>query len=165
MLVVRLECYPLSVSLGVPSGALRRMKLIGTVGLDYTSALVILGMLSYSAFHAMSYGPVTWVVVSEIFPAAMKGRLQGMATTANRLASFMMASRFLTLSEKTCWSGAFLLYASFAIASFFFYLLFVPETKGMALEDITPLFARAGILVKTNLGLLSAASRKSPGVI
>ena len=78
MLVVRLECYPLSVSLGVPSGALRRMKLIGTVGLDYTSALVILGMLSYSAFHAMSYGPVTWVVVSEIFPAAMKGRLQVM---------------------------------------------------------------------------------------
>jgi len=75
----------------------------------------------------------------------------GIATMANRMTSFYVASTFLTLADKISWSGAFYVYAGAAAFSFVFYLLFVPETNGLPLEAITPLFQNPAKLVKTNL--------------
>ena len=74
----------------------------------------------------------------------------GLATMANRLTSYLVASSFLTMSERLNWSGTFYLYAAVAAASFGFYALAVPETNGLMLEEIAPLFARPGALVRRN---------------
>eukprot|EP00966_Prymnesium_polylepis_P264508 6110805-Prymnesium_polylepis.1 len=58
------------------------------------------------------------------------------------------------------WGGTFYVYAGFAAFAFVFYALFVPETTGLPLEDITPLFAEPRVLVRTNLrrmGLVKAS--------
>jgi len=81
----------------------------------------------------------------------VRGKAMGIATMFNRLTSYIVASSFLTLSERLHWSGSFYLYAGIAALSFVFYALIVPETNGIALEEIYPLFAEPLQLVKRNL--------------
>jgi len=134
------------------TGASLSVKLAsGTTGITMSSYAVVLGISAYMAFHALSYGPCTWLVLSEIFPNSVRGKAMGIATMANRMTSFYVASTFLTLSDKISWSGAFYVYAAAAAFSFVFYLLFVPETNGLPLEVITPLFKDPVTLIKTNL--------------
>ena len=111
------------------------------------------------AFHAISFGPITWLVLSEIFPASVRGKAMGIATTVNRATSFYVAYTFLTLCEKLNWSGTFLLYAAAAAVAFCFYAAFVPETTGMQLEDIYPMFANPTELVRANLRSLWGSKR------
>ena len=96
-------------------------------------------------------------MLSEIFPNSVRGKAMGIATMANRMTSFYVASTFLTLADRVSWSGAFFVYAGAAAFSFFFYLLFVPETNGLPLEVITPLFEDPAQLVKANLASTAAA--------
>jgi predicted MFS family arabinose efflux permease len=82
----------------------------------------------------------------------------GIATMFNRLTSYIVASSFLTLSERLHWSGTFYIYAAVAALSFVFFALCVPETNGIALEDINPLFANPRNLIKSNLDDLRGAT-------
>ena len=77
----------------------------GVAGIT-TSTYVIFGAIAaYSALHAISFGPITWLVLSEIFPAAIKGKAMGIATTVNRCTSFIAALTFLTMCDKLQWGG------------------------------------------------------------
>ena len=116
------------------------------------------------AFHALSYGPISWLVATEILPQNIRGKAMGLATMANRVTSFIVASTFLTLCEKLHWSGAFYMYAGLAFISLVFYVLFVPETNGMALEAITPLFGKPRQLVNQNLRTLRHGGRQVPSI-
>ena len=103
------------------------------------------------AFHALSYGPVTWLVLAEVLPNHIRGKAMGIATMVNRVTSFVVSYPFLPLCERLHWSGAFYLYAGLAAISLAFYALVVPETTGTPLEEITPLFERPRALVEHNL--------------
>jgi len=82
----------------------------------------------------------------------------GIATTVNRCTSFIAALTFLTMCDKMQWGGTFYVYAGFAIFALVFYTLFVPETTGMPLETISPLFDSPRQLVRTNLASLGLGS-------
>ena len=103
---------------------------------------------------------ITWLVLAEIFPSNIRGKAMGIATMVNRGTSFVVAYTFLTMCDRS-WSGTFYLYAAFAAASFFFYGLFVPETAGVRLEEIAPLFGDPKALVRRNLGSLRAMVGRS----
>ena len=83
------------------TGAALSVKLAsGTPGITAASIAVVLGISAYMAFHALSYGPCTWLVLSEIFPNSVRGKAMGIATMANRMTSFYVASTFLSLSDR-----------------------------------------------------------------
>jgi predicted MFS family arabinose efflux permease len=140
-------------------GVCMQLKLgSGVPGVTPATVGIFACLAAYMAFHAISYGPVTWLVLAEILPNKVRGEAMGIATMFNRLTSYIVASSFLTLSERLHWSGTFYIYAAVAALSFVFFALCVPETNGIALEDINPLFANPRNLIKSNLDDLRGAT-------
>jgi SP family sugar porter-like MFS transporter len=98
----------------------------------YTVVLVVAAIACY----AMSLAPVTWVVISEIFPNRIRGTAVSLAVAALWIASFILIVTFPALNGKIGAAGTFWTYAVICIAGFFFIHWKLPETKGMTLEEI-----------------------------
>jgi SP family arabinose:H+ symporter-like MFS transporter len=94
--------------------------------------LVILAIACY----AMSLAPVTWVVLSEIFPNRVRGAAMAVATVSLWLASFLLTYTFPLLNNAFGASGTFWLYGIICIAGVWFIYKKLPETKGKSLEEI-----------------------------
>lgn len=94
--------------------------------------LVILAIACY----AMSLAPVTWVVLSEIFPNKVRGVAMSIATVALWLASFLLTFTFPLLNAAFGASGTFWMYGIICIGGLFFIYNKLPETKGKSLEEI-----------------------------
>jgi MFS transporter, SP family, sugar:H+ symporter len=88
-----------------------------------------------------SWGPLVWVLLGEIFPSRIRGKALGVAAGAQWIANFLITVSFPTMSS---WSLplTYAMYAAFAVLSFIYVLLRVPETKGMELEQTETLFIR-----------------------
>lgn len=93
-------------------------------------------MLVCVASFAMGLGPGVWVVLSEIFPTKIRGRAMSVATLSLWVACVAVTMTFLTLVTVLGASGAFLLYASMCVLTFFIVWRFTPETRGKSLEEI-----------------------------
>ncbi len=94
--------------------------------------LVILAIACY----AMSLAPVTWVLLSEIFPNRVRGAAMAVATLSLWLASFLLTLSFPILNSTFGASGTFWLYGIISLAGFIFIFKKLPETKGKSLEEI-----------------------------
>jgi len=94
--------------------------------------LVILAIACYS----MSIAPVTWVLLSEIFPNRIRGAAMAVATVSLWLASFLLTYTFPLLNNTLNASGTFWLYGAISFAGFIFIRKMLPETKGKSLEMI-----------------------------
>ncbi|RED47459.1 sugar porter family MFS transporter [Seonamhaeicola aphaedonensis] len=125
----------------------RKLLLIGVIGAAISlfgvgtlfavgSSLVIIPLLMYVACFAFSYGPIVWVIISEIFPT----KIRGLAVSIGSL-SLMVTGFFITLTnpvfiETIKPSGTFFLYGALTLPAIWFIWKFVPETKGKTLEEI-----------------------------
>ena len=98
--------------------------------------LTVLSVIFYIASFAISLGPIFWLIISEIYPLKVRGRAMSLATLANWGFNMLVASTFLTLTEKLGKAGAFWFYASVCVVGIVFCYLYVPETKGVSLENI-----------------------------
>ena len=107
-----------------------------------TELWVLVLVLGYIASFALSVGPVTWVIMSEIFPTRIRGRAMAIATFclwgANYIVSqtFPMMNENKWLVEKFHHGFPFWVYCSLCVVLAVFVWLFVPETKGKSLEEI-----------------------------
>jgi SP family arabinose:H+ symporter-like MFS transporter len=88
------------------------------------------------ACYSMSLAPVTWVVLSEIFPNRIRGFAMSVATFALWAACFVLTYTFPLLNQVLKASGTFWLYGFICILGFCFILKKLPETKGKSLEEI-----------------------------
>lgn len=88
------------------------------------------------ACYSMSLAPVTWVVLSEIFPNKIRGAAMAIATFALWSACFMLTYTFPLLNRSLGASGTFWLYGFICILGFIFIYRNLPETKGKTLEEI-----------------------------
>jgi SP family xylose:H+ symportor-like MFS transporter len=99
-------------------------------------------ILGYIACFALSVGPVTWVILSEIFPTRIRGRAMAIATVCLWLADFAVTQTFPMMDENAWLVGVFhrafpfLIYAFFCVVSVVFVWRYVPETKAKTLEEI-----------------------------
>jgi len=125
----------------------RKLLLIGVIGAFISlsmvgvlfamgSTLIIIPLLCYVASFAFSYGPMVWVIISEIFPT----RIRGLAVSIGSF-SLMVTGFFITLTNPVLIksimpSGTFFLYAGLTLPAIWFIWRFVPETKGKSLEEI-----------------------------
>jgi sugar porter (SP) family MFS transporter len=103
---------------------------------------VLIFMLGYIASFAFSVGPVTWVILSEIFPTRIRGRAMSIATLCLWAANFVVSQTFPMMNENT-WlvekfhhAFPFWTYGSLCAVLLLFVFFFVPETKGKSLEEI-----------------------------
>jgi len=92
--------------------------------------------LAAIARYAMSLAPVTWVVISEIFPNRIRGAAMSTAVSALWIACFLLTYTFPILNGKLGSAGTFCLYAIICLAGFVFIRFNLPETKGKSLEQI-----------------------------
>jgi sugar porter (SP) family MFS transporter len=86
--------------------------------------------------YAMSLAPVTWVVISEIFPNRIRGAAMSIAVTALWVASFILTYTFPLFNHSLGAAKTFWIYAVICVVGFFFIKARLPETKGKTLEQI-----------------------------
>jgi SP family arabinose:H+ symporter-like MFS transporter len=86
--------------------------------------------------YAMSLAPVTWVVISEIFPNKIRGTAMSLSITALWVASFILTYTFPLLNRALGAAGTFWIYAGVCMGGFLYLRVFLPETKGKSLEEI-----------------------------
>lgn len=120
-----------SASLAVIYAVLGACYWAGVSGV-FMLALVVLAIACY----AMSLAPVTWVVLSEIFPARVRGVAMAVSTFFLWAASFVLTYTFPSLNEAVGAAGAFWLYGAICVAGFLFIRARLPETKGKTLEEL-----------------------------
>ncbi|MDB6023647.1 MAG: sugar-proton symporter, partial [Pedosphaera sp.] len=86
--------------------------------------------------YAMSLAPVTWVVISEIFPNRIRGAAMSVAVSSLWIACFILTFTFPILNSELGPAKTFWLYALICAAGFVFIFTKLPETKGKTLEQI-----------------------------
>ncbi len=93
-------------------------------------------VLAAIACYSMSLAPVTWVVISEIFPNRIRGAAMSIAVAALWLGCFLITFTFPLLKAQLGASGCFFLFAGICVAGFIFIQFTLPETKNKSLEEI-----------------------------
>jgi len=110
------------------------------IGFAYRSGVkglpVLILTLCTLACYAMSLAPVTWVLISEIFPNRVRGAAVSVSVSALWIACFVLTYTFPILNRALGAAGTFWVYAGICAAGFWFVFLAVPETKGKSLEQI-----------------------------
>jgi sugar porter (SP) family MFS transporter len=138
------------VALGtVDRGGRRPLMLLGAGGLAliyvaiggcYAAGVkglpMLLLVLAAIGCYAMSLAPVTWVVISEIFPNRIRGAAMSLAVTSLWIACFILTYSFPWLNARLGPAGTFWLYAAICVAGFLFIFRRLPETRGKTLEQI-----------------------------
>ncbi|MFD7030453.1 sugar porter family MFS transporter [Streptomyces sp. NPDC059917] len=108
----------------------------GDIALPHAQGLVALIAANFFVlFFALSWGVVVWVLLGEMFPGRIRAAALGVAAAAQWIANWAITVSFPTLSDWNL-SGAYVIYAVFALLSIPFILKWVPETKGKALEEM-----------------------------
>lgn len=97
--------------------------------------MVIMCVLAI-ACYAMTLGPVTWVLISEIFPNRVRAVAVAIATFFLWIGSFSLTMSFPMLNTALGTSGTFWIYSTICIIAFFIFIRFLPETKGKSLEQL-----------------------------
>ena len=97
---------------------------------------MLLLVLSAIACYSMSLAPVTWVVISEIFPNRIRGAAMAVAVAALWVACFILTYTFPILNATLGAAGTFLLYAAVCLFGLVYVFFKLPETKGKTLEEI-----------------------------
>jgi sugar porter (SP) family MFS transporter len=119
---------------------------LATVGSIYAanphSPALLGGVITYTAAFAIAMGPIPWILCSEIFPAKLRGRAMSLATFAIWLGCYVVSQTFPSLLKAVGPTKTFYFYAACSLATFFFVLLLIPETKGKSLEEIEKLWHR-----------------------
>jgi sugar porter (SP) family MFS transporter len=94
------------------------------------------GLVVYVACFAVGLGPVFWLIISEIYPLAVRGAAMSAATVANWAMNLAVAVTFLTLVKVLGHAATFLAYGVLTVGAWFFIYKLVPETRGKTLEQI-----------------------------
>ena len=99
---------------------------------------LLLPIVVYIAAFAMSLGPVSWIVCSEIFPAKLRGRAMSIATFTVWTSCFIVVQSSPMLNDSPYFGPAlpFGIYAGCSLAGLLFVIWKLPETKGRSLEEI-----------------------------
>lgn len=108
----------------------------GAYYLNLSGIALLIIVVAAIACYAMSLAPIMWVVISEIFPTAVRGVAMSIATFALWLASFILTYTFPLLNSALGAAGTFWIYGVICFFGFLFVLRFVPETKNKSLEEI-----------------------------
>ncbi len=113
------------------------------VGLAALVAVVV-----YIAGFALSWGPVAWVMLAEMFPNSIKGKALGLAVAAQWIANWLVSTSFKVIDGNSALNAlfnhgfAYWIYGGMSVLAALFVIRYVPETKGRSLEAIQELWSK-----------------------
>ncbi|XP_044241801.2 solute carrier family 2, facilitated glucose transporter member 10 isoform X3 [Ursus arctos] len=99
-------------------------------------------MMAFVSAFSFGFGPVTWLVLSEIYPVEIRGRAFAFCNSFNWASNLLVSLSFLDLIGTIGLSWTFLLYGLTAVLGLGFIYAFVPETKGQSLAEIDQQFQK-----------------------
>jgi SP family xylose:H+ symportor-like MFS transporter len=125
------------------------MITLGTLfATGHVGTVALVAVVGYIGGFALSWGPVVWVLLSEIFPNSIKGSAMAIAVCAQWLANLFVSWTFKILDGNSVLNAmfnhgfAYWIYGAMSVLAALFVLKFVPETKGRTLEDIQHLWLK-----------------------
>lgn len=132
--------------IGAMGMALAMFALGGAFFANSMGMFALICMLVYVASFAMSWGPVTWVLLSEIFPNKIRGKAMALAVAAQWVSNYLVSWTFpmmdknSVLIEKFNHGFSYWIYGIMGLLAVLFVWKFVPETKGKSLEEMEKLW-------------------------
>ena len=106
--------------------------------------VAVVSVAIYVGFFAIGLGPVFWLLISEIFPLALRGRAMSLSTVAVWSFNLIVSATFLDLIGAIGSAATFIVYAVLSLVALVFVFIMVPETKGLSLEQIEDTLDAAG---------------------
>lgn len=98
--------------------------------------VAVISLLLYVGCYQASFGPIGWLMISEIFPLRTRARGLSIAVLVNFAANALVTFSFSPLRVLLGAAMLFLIFGIIDVVAFFFIIFMVPETKGMTLEEI-----------------------------
>ncbi|MFC9617647.1 sugar porter family MFS transporter [Streptomyces sp. NPDC056723] len=123
------------------TGATAMTVLLAAIGLVFrnthpSAPLLLALILGYVAFFAVSFGTITYVIISEIFPTHIRGVAASIATFALWGGNYLVSQFFPMLVEGIGSSSTFFIFSGISLLALLFTHALVPETKNRSLEEI-----------------------------
>ncbi|KAL7570497.1 hypothetical protein ACA910_004278 [Epithemia clementina (nom. ined.)] len=111
---------------------------------NYYSDLFVVATISglgfYLIFFSLGLGPLGWLLPPELFSTSIRSNAVSMSTSTNRLTATFMTSTMLSLAHWLSWVGYFISLAVVNLSIAVWVWLYLPETKGVKLEDVGTFF-------------------------
>lgn len=135
---------------GSSDGNSTRTSAVAT-GLDARSIVTLVAMFVYIGGYQVGFGPISWLIISEVFPQAVRGQAVALAVQTNFFLNAVVQFAVPLLESQLGLSVTFGIFAILTAFAIYFVFTKVPETKGLTLEEIEDKFAsltRAGGIVR-----------------
>lgn len=123
-----------SIGMAIGMFAIGTLAYANIIGVSTLVFIII-----YTASFMMSWGPICWVLISEIFPNTIRGKAVAIAVAAQWISNFVVSSTFPSLAAFSI-PFTYFLYGVMSVLSALFVWRMVPETKGKTLEDMSKLW-------------------------
>ena len=113
----------------------------------FSDWIPLLCVLTFASAFSLGPNPISWLLVGEMFPLEYRGLGSSLTTAFSYICAFVGVKTFVDLQEGLGLHGTFWTYAIISALGFLFALVFVPETKGIDLDEMMP---KTRILVPNN---------------
>lgn len=123
-------------NIGMVASLLTMSALIWLIGVNSAAWIIMLCLTTFIIFFGVSWGPVLWVMLPELFPMRARGAATGIAALVLSIGSLLVAQFFPVLTDVLEVQQVFLIFAVIGIIAMIFVMKFLPETRGRSLEQI-----------------------------
>lgn len=123
-------------NIGMVASLLIMSALIWLIGVNSAAWIILLCLTTFIIFFGVSWGPVLWVMLPELFPMRARGAATGIPALVLSIGSLLVAQFFPVLTDVLQVQQVFLIFAVIGIIAMIFVIKFLPETRGRSLEQI-----------------------------
>lgn len=109
---------------------------INKINPNTSPMMIVVFLCLFVAFYSFTWAPLTWVIVGEIFPLAIRGRASGLASSLNWIGSWLVGLLFPVMIAHMSQEAVFAVFGVICALGVIFTRFCVPETKGKSLEEI-----------------------------
>lgn len=99
----------------------------------------IFAIILYIGSYSIGFGPITWVLISEMYPTSVRAKIMSLMLFLSWISNYLVVLSFPYFMAHFGTVATFGFYTIVAIFSFFFFLRYIPETKGKTLEELETL--------------------------
>jgi len=110
--------------------------IVNSVMPNASPMMIVVFLSIYVAFYSFTWAPLTWVLVGEVFPLAVRGRASGLASACNWIGSWAVGLLFPIMTAAMSQEAVFAVFGIICVLGVLFVRFCVPETRGHTLEEI-----------------------------